>query len=330
MLRRLAPLLVLAGVSFLVGLVVGGRHEPAERKLASQFVAAWERGDYAAMHAMLTPQTQDGNSVTEFANAYRDAAATATTTKLAAGRASDPRDGTVTVPIAVQTRIFGAIHQPLTLPIGKDADGDPAIAWDPGLVFPGLKPGEKLTRRTAPPHARDDPHPRRQGDRTRRRTGSSDLDPAASEIAGTVGPAPPERAQELEERGVPAGAPVGLTGLEREFDAELTGTPGGELLRRRRGCSRAGRRSAARACARRSTRTCSARPSRRWPAATAGSPPCGRAPARCSGSRASRSRPRSRPAPSFKIITLSSALAAKAVKENDDLPGADARRRSRA
>ena len=44
-----------------------------------------------------------------------------------------------------------------------------------------------------------------------------------------MGPAPPERAAELERRGVPPGAPVGLTGLEREFDAELAGRPGGEL-----------------------------------------------------------------------------------------------------
>ncbi len=57
----------------------------------------------------------------------------------------------------------------------------------------------------------------------------SELGALASEIAGRVGPAPPERAAELERRGVPAGAPVGLTGLEREFDTELAGTPGGEL-----------------------------------------------------------------------------------------------------
>jgi cell division protein FtsI/penicillin-binding protein 2 len=58
----------------------------------------------------------------------------------------------------------------------------------------------------------------------------SDLDPAASEIAGRVGPAPPERAAELATKGVPEGAPVGLTGLEREFDDQLAGTPGGDLL----------------------------------------------------------------------------------------------------
>ncbi len=62
----------------------------------------------------------------------------------------------------------------------------------------------------------------------------SELDPLASEIAGRVGPAPPEREEELAARGVPDGAPVGLTGLEREFDSELAGTAGGELLAGRR------------------------------------------------------------------------------------------------
>jgi cell division protein FtsI/penicillin-binding protein 2 len=62
----------------------------------------------------------------------------------------------------------------------------------------------------------------------------SDLGPLAAEIAGRVGPAPPERQEELAARGVPDGAPVGLTGLEREFDERLAGVPGGELLAGRR------------------------------------------------------------------------------------------------
>jgi cell division protein FtsI/penicillin-binding protein 2 len=211
------------------GLVTGGRHESAERQLAERFTQAWERGDYAAMHSLLTPDAQKASSVTDFARAYRDAAATATATKVVAGRPAESTDGVVRVPMDVSTRIFGDIHQTLALPNGTGDDGEPAIAWDDGLVFPGLRPDEKLTRRTRmPPRATI---------RTRNGTAiakgadrESDLDPAASEIAGRVGPAPPERAAELEARGVPEGAPVGLTGLEREFDAELAGKPGGELL----------------------------------------------------------------------------------------------------
>jgi penicillin-binding protein A len=210
-------------------MVTGGRHESAERRLADRFTQAWERGDYAGMHALLTPAARKSSNVTDFANAYRDAAATATTAKLTAGRITDPKNGVITVPIDVSTRIFGDIHQTLALPIGEDEDGDPAISWDDELVFPGLRPGEKLTRRTRmPPRAtirtRDGTAIAKGEDR------ESDLDPAASEIAGRIGPAPPERADELEARGVPDGAPVGLTGLEREFDAELAGKPGGELL----------------------------------------------------------------------------------------------------
>ena len=99
----------------------------------------------------------------------------------------------------------------------------------------------------------------------------SELGALASEIAGRVGPAPPELAGELERRGVPPGAPVGLTGLEREFDEQLAGRPGGEL--------RAGSRVVASVAprtggpsARRSTPTSSARRSRRSPAASAASP----------------------------------------------------------
>ena len=42
----------------------------------------------------------------------------------------------------------------MTLPIGEDDDGEPAIAWDKSLVFPGLAPGEELSRQMRmPPRA---------------------------------------------------------------------------------------------------------------------------------------------------------------------------------
>ena len=98
----------------------------------------------------------------------------------------------------------------------------------PYLVHPGLRRGETLTRATTmPPRAAiqaRDGTPLAEGEAR-----LSELGALASEIAGRVGPAPPERAAELARRGVPPGAPVGLTGLEREFDVELSGRPGGEL-----------------------------------------------------------------------------------------------------
>jgi cell division protein FtsI/penicillin-binding protein 2 len=50
-----------------------------------------------------------------------------------------------------------------------------------------------------------------------------------SQVVGSIGVAPAARAAALEAQGVPAGAAVGLTGLEREFDDQLRGTPGGVL-----------------------------------------------------------------------------------------------------
>ena len=35
-------------------IVLGSRHEPSERRVAARFAAAWERGDYATMHSLLT------------------------------------------------------------------------------------------------------------------------------------------------------------------------------------------------------------------------------------------------------------------------------------
>ena len=53
--RRLVPLLVLAGGAFAGGLLAASLHEPEERRLAARFADAWAREDYAEMHAMLSP-----------------------------------------------------------------------------------------------------------------------------------------------------------------------------------------------------------------------------------------------------------------------------------
>jgi penicillin-binding protein A len=228
-LRRLLPLLVLAFGAFAGGVITGARHEPGERRLANRFAQAWEREQYADMYAMLTPRARSETSLRAFARAYRRAGTRATLSRLTADRAEDPIDETVTVPMTASTRIFGDFEAAVTLPLGEDVGGEPAIDWAPHLVFPGLRRGEELRRETRMPEratirARDGARMAYGEDRL------SDLDPEASEIAGRVGPAPPERADELAARGVPDGAPVGISGLEREFDAELAGTPGGELL----------------------------------------------------------------------------------------------------
>jgi cell division protein FtsI/penicillin-binding protein 2 len=225
---RLAPLLIAAAAAFAAGVVVGGGSDDPRRTAAQSFVDAWARSDYVAMHALLTPADRSRIPLRRFTNAYRNAARIATLSAITSGRAGEPQaGGGVSVPVELRTRLFGTLSGPLTLPVVDQEDGA-AIDWAPHLVHPGLRPGERLTRETSmPPRAAiqaRDGTPLAEGEAR-----LSELGALASEIAGRVGPAPPERAAELERRGVPPGAPVGLTGLEREFDAELAGTPGGEL-----------------------------------------------------------------------------------------------------
>jgi cell division protein FtsI/penicillin-binding protein 2 len=224
---RRAPLLVAAGVAFAAGAVAGAAGEDPRRTTAQRFAEAWSRGDYATMRSLLTEEDRRAVGLKRFAAAYRSAAKVSTLSSVSVGKAGEPQSGAVTVPVSLRTRVFGTIRGTISLPVEEVEDGA-AIDWDRYLVHPGLRRGEKLTRTTTmPPRATiqaRDGTPLAEGEAR-----LSELGALASEIAGRVGPAPPERAAELARRGVPPGAPVGLTGLEREFDEELAGTPGGEL-----------------------------------------------------------------------------------------------------
>ena len=224
---RFAPLAIVALAAFGVGAVVGLRHEPAEAAVARQWAAAWERGDYSAMHALLSERARRRASLKRFVRTYRQAAETATLSKVRAQQPRKSGDTTYDLPVRMQTRIFGRLSGRVRLPMVEEKDGA-GIDWRSTLVFPGLRIGERLQRETTlGPRgailARDGTPLAKGPDRL------SDLGPLASEVAGRVGPAPPERAEELARRGVPDGAPVGLNGLEREFDERLSGKPGGIL-----------------------------------------------------------------------------------------------------
>jgi penicillin-binding protein A len=234
--RALPALGGLAVVSLAAGLAFGAGAQSGGERTAADFAAAWERGDYRAMHAMLDAASRRAHSLAEFRRAYREAAATATATSVRAGEPGDESNGTITVPVEVRTRVFGRLRSELRVPVS-----DEKVTWGPLLAFPGLRPGEALSRLSRPPErgtllSRDD-KVLAEGPADAR---SSPLEAIAGSIAGTL--APEETAEErnaLYARGFPPDWPVGQNGLELAFQDRLIGRAGGRLMAGERGVARA-------------------------------------------------------------------------------------------
>ncbi|MDX6697105.1 MAG: penicillin-binding protein [Solirubrobacteraceae bacterium] len=226
--HRLVPVAILAGLAFVVGVVVGALHVPAERGAADRFARAWAKGDYDAMHAQLTDAARARFPAQRFRDAYAATADTATATRIRVGDARDPKNGVVEVPVRMSTRIFGMVKGTLRLPFSGKGD-QARIDWGPELTFPGLERGRSLTRTTRLPRrativARNGRALAKGDDR------GSDLTTVAAETVGELGPIPPEQAASLRALGYPPDARVGISGLERALQPRLAGRPGGTLF----------------------------------------------------------------------------------------------------
>jgi cell division protein FtsI/penicillin-binding protein 2 len=103
------------------------------------------------------------------------------------------------------------------------------VHFVPTLLFPGLRPGERLTRRAMMPARASllasDGTPLAQGPHR-----DSPIPDVAGAIAGTLGPIPAADATQYAALGYPPSTKVGLDGLERIFQIRLAGIPGGTLL----------------------------------------------------------------------------------------------------
>jgi cell division protein FtsI/penicillin-binding protein 2 len=112
------------------------------------------------------------------------------------------------------------------------------VHWSSTLLFPGLRPGEALSRHDVlPPRAtllaRDGTPLAAGPGRT------SPIPDVAGQIVGTLGPIPPAQAAQFAAEGYPPDAQVGQNGLERVFQLALGGAPGGTLLAGARPLARA-------------------------------------------------------------------------------------------
>ncbi|HKF80842.1 MAG TPA: penicillin-binding transpeptidase domain-containing protein [Thermoleophilaceae bacterium] len=225
--RALPVLGGLAALALLAGVMVGSGIDSGAERTARAFGRAWQQGDYRRMHELLTAEARGRWDERRLKRAYAVAAATATAGSVDVGDPQGERRSAVRLPVEVRTRVFGTVRGEVSVPIeGR------AVAWAPHLVFPGLEPGDALRRRTRQP-ARGRILSRNGKTLARgpARSRSSPLGPLAASIAGQVGKADGAAAREvLYARGFPRGWPVGKTGLERAFERQLAGRPGGELL----------------------------------------------------------------------------------------------------
>ena len=235
-------MLAIAGVAFATGAIVGANAGGSPRQaLAASFVKDWTRGNYAAMYADVDQASRRAVTPRGLALAYSEALklSTATNAKIVGHAHSEP-GGVVVVPVRVSTRLFGTLTLNFTIPIHEEG-GSQKVSWSRSLTFPGVPPGERLTRRTTLPRrasllARDgsvlaeSPPGSADASGEAELTRSSPLGEVANAVIGTVGAPPSSRRAALEAEGVPSEGLVGLSGLERAFDRQLRGTAGGELL----------------------------------------------------------------------------------------------------
>jgi peptidoglycan glycosyltransferase len=229
LLTRTLPLAIVALVSFLLGASAGAPGSP-DKDAAQRFTEAWANGELAAMYRELNAASKRAVSLGEFVAAYREAAQTATARGLDPRAPGDPRseDGADVVPvtIAATTVAFGEFEADVELPY---ADG--GIAWNPSLVFPGLRRGEHLLAEIemAPraPILAADGSPLAEGEAEEREYPAGR---AAIDVTGETGIAEAEDRARLARQGFGPETPVGVSGLERAFNARLAGRPGGKLL----------------------------------------------------------------------------------------------------
>jgi Penicillin binding protein transpeptidase domain/NTF2-like N-terminal transpeptidase domain len=172
-------------------------HRPAAVRA---FVAAWEKGDRAAMYRLIDAESRTTLSQRAFARDYDRAYRAATAKSVDIGALSPVKDGVATAPVTVRTRYFGTLRG--TIRFRAHEEGETArIAWAPEMRLPGLKPDEEVRRVSGRAPTRGVIY-----DATGRPLSS---DPTGASIAGSPGAKP--------------------TGLERIYDERLAGRPSSTL-----------------------------------------------------------------------------------------------------
>jgi peptidoglycan glycosyltransferase len=228
LLTRAAPLTGVAVIAFVAGVVTATAPGRAEKQLVTRYVTAWEHGDYHQMYGLLDSISRQHLTASQFKSELQATALTATLSRVAVVRVGGRSGDAITVRVRAHTRLFGTLPETLEVPLTGSGSGARVHFGNP-LLFPGLRAGETLTRKVSLPARAnllaDDGTPLAQGPNR-----TSPIPAVASQIVGKLGPIPADLASTYAAEGYPPDAMVGINGLERVFQTQLAGTPGGTLL----------------------------------------------------------------------------------------------------
>ena len=196
--------------------------------MVTRYVTAWHHRNYAEMYTLLDRASKAKMSESRFARAVEKAAGTATEQSLRAVQVAGRSGDEIPVAMVVQTKLWGTLHETLKVPLTGSGAGA-RVHFSDTLLFPGARRGEKLHRIISlPPRGTllaSDGTVLAQGPER-----ASPIPDVANQVVGTVGPIPADLKAMYAARGYPAGAHVGLDGLEFIFQDRLAGTAGGKLM----------------------------------------------------------------------------------------------------
>lgn len=143
----------MVGVLVLAAIALGvfvwrslGESDSGRRAAAGRFERAWVRGDRAEMWRALTPRARAAYPQHRFAAAYRAAQQAAGVRSRNAGALGGEHGGEIGFAARVRTVDFGTLAGTIRLPVsgtGRTAGVD----WNPSLLLPGLRRGERVHRR---------------------------------------------------------------------------------------------------------------------------------------------------------------------------------------
>jgi penicillin-binding protein A len=141
----LVALLVLAAGGYAFVRARDDAGDPS-REVAQRFADAWARDDLDGAWRLTTARTRRQQPLAGFKESYRQSTRAATATRVRVGRAGEPQDGRVAVPVVIKTRVFGNLRGTIAFPVERTGE-TARVAWSPELRLPGLRAGERVHRR---------------------------------------------------------------------------------------------------------------------------------------------------------------------------------------